>query len=72
MQVLLEDLLSYSRINSCDSTRANISLESIYQDVEQILEVPQTVTVDIHANNEVLDIPLIPFKTVFKILLVMQ
>ena len=66
MQVLLEDLLSYSRINSCDSTRANISLESIYQDVEQILEVPQTVTVDIHANNEVLDIPLIPFKTVFQ------
>ena len=66
MQILLEDLLSYSRINSCDSTRANISLESIYQDVEQILEVPQTVTVDIHANNEVLDIPLIPFKTVFQ------
>ena len=66
MQVLLEDLLSYSRINSCDSTRANISLESLYQDIEQILEVPQTVTVDIHANNEVLDIPLIPFKTVFQ------
>ena len=66
MQVLLEDLLSYSRINSCDSTHANISLESIYQDVEQILEVPQAVTVDIHANNEVLDIPLIPFKTVFQ------
>ncbi|WP_024607362.1 ATP-binding protein [Pseudoalteromonas sp. TAB23] len=66
MQVLLEDLLSYSRINSCDSTRENISLESIYQNVEQILEVPQTVTVDIHANNEVLDIPLIPFKTVFQ------
>ncbi|NMF46761.1 sensor histidine kinase [Pseudoalteromonas arctica] len=66
MQILLEDLLSYSRINSCDSTRANISLESIYQDVEQTLEVPQTVTVDIHANNEVLDIPLIPFKTVFQ------
>ncbi|MBH0001799.1 ATP-binding protein [Pseudoalteromonas sp. SWYJZ12] len=66
MQVLLEDLLSYSRINSCDSTHANISLESIYQDIEQILEVPQAVTVDIHANNEVLDIPLIPFKTVFQ------
>lgn len=66
MQVLLEDLLSYSRISSCDSTRANISLESIYQDIEQILEVPQAVTVDIHANNEVLDIPLIPFKTVFQ------
>lgn len=66
MQVLLEDLLSYSRINSCDSTSANISLESLYQDIEQILEVPQTVTVDIHANNEVLDIPLIPFKTVFQ------
>ncbi|MBH0048778.1 sensor histidine kinase [Pseudoalteromonas sp. SWYJZ19] len=66
MQVLLEDLLSYSRINSCDSTRASISLESIYQDIEQILEVPKTVTVDIHANNEVLDIPLIPFKTVFQ------
>ena len=66
MQVLLEDLLSYSRINSCDSTRANISLESIYQDIEQILEVPQAVTVDIHANNEVLDIPLIPFKIVFQ------
>ncbi|MBB1431162.1 ATP-binding protein [Pseudoalteromonas sp. SG43-4] len=66
MQVLLEDLLSYSRINSCDSTRANISLESLYQDIEQILEVPQAVTVDIHANNEVLDIPLIPFKTVFQ------
>ncbi|MBZ2192285.1 sensor histidine kinase [Pseudoalteromonas arctica] len=66
MQVLLEDLLSYSRINSCDPTRANISLESIYQNVEQILEVSQTVTVDIHANNEVLDIPLIPFKTVFQ------
>ena len=66
MQVLLEDLLSYSRINSCDSTHASISLESIYQDIEQILEVPQAVTVDIHANNEVLDIPLIPFKTVFQ------
>ncbi|GAA68835.1 ATP-binding protein [Pseudoalteromonas sp. BSi20429] len=66
MQVLLEDLLSYSRINSCDSTHANISLESIYQDIEQILEVPQAVTVDIHANNEVLDIPLIPFKIVFQ------
>nr|WP_024593788.1 ATP-binding protein [Pseudoalteromonas sp. TB13] len=66
MQVLLEDLLSYSRINSCDSTRASISLESIYQDIEQILEVPKTVTVDIHANNEVLDIPLLPFKTVFQ------
>ncbi len=66
MQVLLEDLLSYSRISSCDSTRANISLESIYQDIEQILEVPQTVTVDIHAKNEVLDIPLLPFKTVFQ------
>ncbi|WP_350585774.1 ATP-binding protein [Pseudoalteromonas sp. RB2-MNA-CIBAN-0110] len=66
MQVLLEDLLSYSRINSCDPTRSNISLESIYQNVEQILEVSQTVTVDIHANNEVLDIPLIPFKTVFQ------
>lgn len=66
MQVLLEDLLSYSRINSCDSTSANISLESLYQDIEQILEVPQTVTVDIHANNEVLDIPPIPFKTVFQ------
>ena len=66
MQVLLEDLLSYSRINSCDSTRANISLESLYQDIEKILEVPQAVTVDIHANNEVLDIPLIPFKTVFQ------
>ncbi|MBH0011964.1 HAMP domain-containing histidine kinase [Pseudoalteromonas sp. NZS100_1] len=66
MQVLLEDLLSYSRINSCDSTHANISLESIYQDIEQILEVSQAVTVDIHANNEVLDIPLIPFKIVFQ------
>jgi signal transduction histidine kinase len=66
MQVLLEDLLSYSRINSCDSTHASISLESIYQDIEQILEIPQAVTVDIHANNEVLDIPLIPFKTVFQ------
>ncbi|EGI73402.1 sensor histidine kinase [Pseudoalteromonas distincta] len=66
MQVLLEDLLSYSRINSFDPTRSNISLESIYQNVEQILEVSQTVTVDIHANNEVLDIPLIPFKTVFQ------
>ena len=66
MQVLLEDLLSYSRINSCDSTSANISLESLYQDIEQILEVPQTVTVDIHANHEVLDIPLLPFKTVFQ------
>ncbi|ATC86278.1 sensor histidine kinase [Pseudoalteromonas arctica] len=66
MQVLLEDLLSYSRINSCDSTHANISLESIYQDIEQILEVPQAVTVDIHANNEVLDIQLIPFKIVFQ------
>ncbi|WP_024590939.1 MULTISPECIES: ATP-binding protein [unclassified Pseudoalteromonas] len=66
MQVLLEDLLSYSRINGCDSTRANISLESIYQNVEQILEVPQTVTVYIHAKNEVLDIPLLPFKTVFQ------
>ncbi|MBH0040685.1 sensor histidine kinase [Pseudoalteromonas sp. SWN166] len=66
MQTLLEDLLNYSRINSCDSTRANISLESIYQNVKQILEVPQTVTVDINANNEVLDIPLLPFKTVFQ------
>ncbi len=66
MQVLLEDLLSYSRINSCDSTHASISLESIYQDIEQILEIPQAVTVDIHANNEALDIPLIPFKTVFQ------
>ncbi|MBH0046352.1 sensor histidine kinase [Pseudoalteromonas sp. NZS11_1] len=66
MQVLLEDLLSYSRINSCDSTHASISLESIYQDIEQILEIPQAVTLDIHANNEALDIPLIPFKTVFQ------
>ncbi|CAM2779447.1 sensor histidine kinase [Pseudoalteromonas distincta] len=66
MQTLLEDLLNYSRINSCDSTRANISLESIYQDVVQILEVPQTVTVHINANNEVLDIPLLPFKIVFQ------
>jgi len=66
MQTLLEDLLNYSRINSCDSTRANISLESIYHDVAQILEIPLTVTVHINANNKLLDIPLLPFKTVFQ------
>ena len=66
MKVLLEDLLSYSRINNCDSTRANISLKSIYHDVAQILEILPTVTVHVDANNELLDIQLLPFKTVFQ------
>ncbi|WP_024610697.1 ATP-binding protein [Pseudoalteromonas sp. TB64] len=66
MQVLLEDLLSYSKINSCDSTRVSMSLISIYSDVAEALEIPSNVTVNLNTNNELLNIPAIPFKTVFQ------
>ena len=64
MQVLLEDLLSYSRINSCDGTLASISLDAIYLDIKELLNLPKTLTVNINANNQLITIPVIPFKIV--------
>jgi light-regulated signal transduction histidine kinase (bacteriophytochrome) len=66
MQVLLQDLLSYSKINSCDSTVSNLSLEKTYRDVAEILEIPETVTAVINANNTLLNLPTLPFKIVFQ------
>lgn len=64
MQVLLEDLLSYSRVDRCDSTRSDLSLENVYLEIAECLEIPETVTVHINANDKLLNIPVVPFKTV--------
>jgi len=64
MQTLLEDLLKYARIDQCDVTLTSISLESVFEDVAQLLDIPKSITVTVDTSNTLINIPAVPFKTV--------
>ncbi|XQF92013.1 sensor histidine kinase [Pseudoalteromonas espejiana] len=64
MQTLLEDLLKYAKIDQCDVTLSTTTLEAVYQDVAQLLDIPSSMTINIESGNSQINIPAVPFKTV--------
>ena len=64
MQTLLEDLLKYARIDQSDMSLTSMSLETVYKDITQLLDIPKTITVNVNTNNTLINIPAVPFKTV--------
>ncbi|ASM50303.1 hypothetical protein PESP_a2316 [Pseudoalteromonas espejiana DSM 9414] len=64
MQTLLEDLLKYAKIDQCDVTLSTTTLEAVYQDVAQLLDIPSSMTINIDSGNSQINIPAVPFKTV--------
>ncbi len=62
MQVLLDDLLRYARIDQGDISTAEINLAEVKHDVTQLLDLPKNITVNI--DEGMLTVPVVPFKTV--------
>ena len=62
MQLLLDDLLRYAKIGRTDVTTSDVCLADIRDDVMQLLDVPNTITLNI--GEGVLSVPVVPFQTV--------
>ena len=62
MQVLLDDLLRYARIDQDDVSIAEINLAEVKYDVNQLLDLPENMTLNI--DEGILNVPVVPFKTV--------
>lgn len=62
MQILLDDLLRYARIDRGDVSVTEINLADIKKDVAQLLDLPKNVVFNI--DEGLLNVPVVPFKTV--------
>lgn len=62
MQALLDDLLTYARIDREDVTVSEVNFAKMYQDIAQLLDVPDTFTVTVPDTTVI--VPVVPFKTV--------
>lgn len=62
MQALLDDLLTYARIGREDASSSDINLQSLYEDINQLLDIPDSFSVSV--PDQTLHLPAVPFKTV--------
>ncbi len=62
MKVLLDDLLGYAKIDPNDTSKKNINLNDLHNDLETLLDVPASMDITIEKAN--LTVPVVPFKTV--------
>lgn len=62
MEALLDDLLTYARIGREDASSSDINLQSLYEDISQLLDIPDSFSVSV--PDKTLHLPAVPFKTV--------
>lgn len=62
MQALLDDLLTYARIGKVDSVASDVSFTELYDDISQLLDVPEGFTVNV--PDQTIHVAEVPFKTV--------